>query len=80
VVIWAFDPREGERDFAVWISDVGEYDLILARGYATLDGVRAVPVIGAGTSERACGHNGESFLRLRLDEPYGLRPTLEAVA
>ena len=30
-VIWAFDPREGERDFAVWIEDVREYETGLYR-------------------------------------------------
>jgi hypothetical protein len=70
VVTWAFDPREGETDFAVWILDVGEYDFILERGYATLNGVKAVPMLGPDTCSRACGRNGESFMRLRLERPF----------
>lgn len=79
MVTWAFDPREGERDFAVWISDVREFDFILERGYATLNGTRAVPVLGSDTCSRACGRNGESFLRLRLEEPFSSRTLAVAV-
>jgi hypothetical protein len=80
MVTWAFDPREGETDFCVWISDVQEYDFILERGYATLNGVQAVPVLGPETCVRACGRNGESFMRLRLPEPFSARMTLELAA
>jgi hypothetical protein len=74
--VWAFDPREGSRHIAIWIADVREYDFILERGYATLDGVKAIPDLSC--CERAVGRAGESFLRLTLEQDY-MRPEVIAV-
>jgi hypothetical protein len=71
--VWAFDPREGSKHFAIWVADVRAYDAILERGYATLDGIKAYPDLSC--CERACGRSGESFMRFTLEQDY-MRPAM----
>lgn len=78
--VWAFDPRPGSRDVCIWIADVREYDFILERGYAMIDGIRATPVLGPETCARAVGCRGESFLRLYLEREWSQQPALELAA
>lgn len=59
---WAFDPRPGNRHCALHVSPT-DYEITVSRGYAMIDGQRAVPFLEA--CDEATG-----FLRLIFDKEY----------
>lgn len=60
--VYAFDPREGSRHFALLVSPV-EFRAVMDDGFGYLDGQRAVPVLEDCDEE-------SGFLRMIFDEPY----------
>jgi len=54
--VWAFDPRPWSPHVALWVSP-RDYNAVIDRGYATIDGQRAVPFL------QACDES-VGFLRL----------------